>query len=145
MYYLRRTFEIKIGKCSDLPSVSTLVHVFIFFCNYQDQPGTSSSSKSVEVQHQPKITLSEKTGLIEIEGTINNGQDDQENDDNTGVNDLHQSDAVVNSGAPEDGNEKNEGHNESRNDDEVFDEQPGTSAQSFGQPQEGKNKGRSAY
>ena len=88
--------------------------------------------------------MSEKTGLIEIEGTINNGQDDQENDDNNGVNDLHQSDAV-NSGAPEDGNEKNEGHNESRNDDEVFDEQPGTSAQSFGQLQEGKNKGRSAY
>ena len=89
--------------------------------------------------------MSEKTGLIEIEGTINNGQDDQENDDNNGVNDLHQSDAVMNSGAPEDGNEKNEGHNESRNDDEVFDEQPGTSAQSFGQPQEGKNKGRSTY
>ena len=84
--------------------------------------------------------MSEKTGLIEIEGTVS-VQDDQENTDNNGLNNP-QSDAMSSS-ALEDRIEENEGQDKLRNgeNDELLDVQPGTSAQSFGHPQERKHKG----
>ncbi len=84
--------------------------------------------------------MSEKTGLIEIEGTVS-VQDDQENTDNNGLNNP-QSDAMSSS-ALEDRIEENEGQDKSRNgeNDELLDVQPGTSAQSFGHSQEHKHKG----